>query len=144
MPLINLEALPPGRLLGIDPGARRIGVALSDVNRRIASPYGTLVRARLAQNAAEITDIARREGASALVIGWPLDDSGRRAQAVRDWAHAFAQATGLPAMLQDESFSTADAHERMIEAGLSRARRASLVDKMAAAAILQLVLDRIA
>jgi putative Holliday junction resolvase len=146
MPLINLAALPPGRLLGLDPGAKRIGVALSDVMRRIASPYGTLARAKLGQNAAEISAIAAREGAMALVIGWAVDEegAGRRAQAARDWAHALSAATGLPALLQDESFTTADAHERMIEAGLSRERRAALVDKMAAAAILQHVLDRLA
>jgi putative Holliday junction resolvase len=145
MPLINLAALPPGRLLGLDPGARRIGVALSDVERRISSPYGTLARARLGRNAAEIAAIAAKEGATALVIGWAVDEAGagRRAQAARDWAHALSAATGLPALLQDESFTTADAHERLIEAGVSRERRAALVDKMAAAAILQQVLDRL-
>jgi putative Holliday junction resolvase len=80
-----------------------------------------------------------------VVIGWAVDEAGagRRAQAARDWAHALSSATGLPALLQDESFTTADAHERLIEAGVSRARRAELVDRLAAAAILQQVLDRL-
>lgn len=146
MALFNLtefsSRLAPGaRLIGLDPGARRIGVALSDVSRRIASPYATLARAKLKQNAAEIAVIAAREGAGGLVIGLPLDELGRSAQAARDWAHALSAATGLPAMLMDESFTTADAHERMIAAGISRARRAELVDKAAAAAILQATLD---
>ncbi len=149
MALFNLTdffaQLPPGaRLLGLDPGAARIGVALSDVGRRIASPYGTLLRAKLKQNAAEVAAIAAREGVGGLIVGLPLDGEqklGPRAQAARDWAYAMSTATGLPVALVDESFTTADAHERMIEAGLSRARRGEIIDKAAAAAILQAALD---
>jgi putative Holliday junction resolvase len=83
-----LAELAPGlRVIGIDPGRRRIGLALSDVGRRLATPYGTLVRAKLAANAAEITAIAGREGVGGLVVGYPLDDDGRMgpaAQAARD------------------------------------------------------------
>ncbi len=135
---------PDARLLGLDPGARRIGVALSDVGRQVASPYGTLARVKLKQNAAEIAAIAAREGVGGLVIGLPLDGEqqlGPRAQAARDWAHALSAATGLPAAMVDESFTTAETHERLIEAGLSRERRAEIVDKLAAAAILQRALD---
>jgi putative Holliday junction resolvase len=149
MTLFNLAELPAQlapamRLLGLDPGARRIGVALSDVNRQIASPYTTLIRAKLKHNAAEIAAIAAREGVGGLIIGLPLDGEqkfGPRAQAARDWAHAISAATGLPAALIDESFTTADAHEHMIAGGLSRARRGEIIDKMAAAAILQSALD---
>ena len=149
MALFNLTdlmaQLPPGaRLLGLDPGAARIGVALSDVGLRIASPYGTLLRAKLKQNAAEVAAIAGKEGVGGLIVGLPLDGEqklGPRAQAARDWAHAMSTATGLPVALVDESFTTADAHERMIEAGLSRARRGEIIDKAAAAAILQAALD---
>ena len=151
MPLFNipglLAALPKNaRLLGIDPGAKRIGLALSDVERRIASPYGVLARAKLRANATEIAEIAAAEGVGGLIIGLPLDEDqapGRAGQAARDWAHALSAATGLPAALRDESFTTAAAHERLIAAGIGRARRAALVDKMAAAAILQAVLDEI-
>jgi len=129
------------RLLGLDPGAKRIGMALSDVGRQVASPYGVLARARLRQNAAEIAEIAAREGAGGLIIGLPVDEQGRSAQAARDWAHALSTAASLPAAMVDESFSTADTHERLIAAGVSRARRAALVDKLAAAAILQAALD---
>jgi putative Holliday junction resolvase len=146
MALFNLtefsaRLLPGVRLIGLDPGARRIGVALSDVGRQVASPYGVILRGRLKDNAAEIAGMAEREGAGGLVIGLPIDELGRSAQGARDWAHALSAATGLPGALMDESFSTADAHERMIEAGVSRIRRAELVDKVAAAAILQSALD---
>jgi putative holliday junction resolvase len=140
-----LSVLPPGaRLIGLDPGAKRIGVALSDVNRRIASPYATLIRAKMKQNATEVAAIAAREGAGGLIVGLPLDDSqklGPRAQAARDWAHGMSEATGLPVAMVDESYSTAETHERLITAGLSRARRAEIVDKLAAAEILQRALD---
>jgi putative Holliday junction resolvase len=138
------ELAPGARLIGLDPGARRIGVALSDVDCRIASPYATLLRAKLKQNAAEIASIAAREGAGGLIIGLPLDDEqnfGPRGQAARDWAHGLSAATALPVAMIDESFTTAEAHERLIKAGVSRARRDAIIDKMAAAAILQRALD---
>lgn len=149
MALYNLHEifsflLPNQRLLGLDPGAKRIGVALSDVNRRVASPYTTLLRAKMKQNAAEIAAIAVREGAGGLVVGLPLDEAqnlGPRAQAARDWAHGLSAATGLPVAMVDESYSTALTHERLIAAGISRARRAEIVDKLAAAEILQRALD---
>ena len=110
MPLFNLAELfarlaPEARLLGIDPGARRIGLALSDVSLLLATPYGTLARGKLAQNAAEIIALARKEGVGGLVIGWPLDldgTEGRAAQSVRDWAQALADATALPTAFWDE------------------------------------------
>ena len=80
------------RLLGLDPGGKRIGVALSDVGRRVASPYATLLRGKLKQNAAEIAAIAAREGAGGIVVGLPLDELGRSAQAARDWALARTRA----------------------------------------------------
>ena len=140
-----LSVLPPGaRLLGLDPGAKRIGVALSDVNRVVASPYATLVRAKMKQNTAEIAAIVAQEGVCGLVVGLPLDGEqklGPRAQAARDWAHGISAMLNLPVAMVDESFSTAETHERLIAAGVSRARRAEIVDKLAAAEILQRALD---
>lgn len=150
MALYNLAELlaqlaPNARLIGLDPGAKRIGMALSDVQRRIASPYATLVRTKLKQNAAEIAALAAREGAGGLIVGLPLDGEqkfGPRAQAARDWAHGLSTATGLPVAMVDESFTTADTHEHLIAAGVSRARRDEIIDKLAAAAILQRALDQ--
>jgi putative Holliday junction resolvase len=150
MPLFNLPELmarlaPNARLIGLDPGARRIGVALSDVGRQLASPYTTIHRAKLKHNAAEIRAIADAEGAAGLVIGLPLGEDGKLgppAQAARDWAHAISTATGLPAAMWDETLTTADLHEMLIgEADMSRERRAAVIDKMAAAKILQMALD---
>jgi putative pre-16S rRNA nuclease len=150
MSLFNLAELfarlqPAARLLGIDPGARRIGLALSDVSLLLASPYGSLARRRLAENAAEIAALAAREGVGGLVVGWPLSLDGREGpagQSARDWAGALAEATRLPATLWDERLTTAAALRILIEeADLSRKRRAAATDRVAAALILQGALD---
>ena len=104
-----------------------------------------LRRGKLAANAAEIAAIARREGAGGLVVGLPLSmdgHAGPAAQAARDWAHALSAATGLPAALWDERLSSSAVNRFLIdEADLSRRRRAELVDRMAAAYMLQAALD---
>jgi putative Holliday junction resolvase len=150
MPLFNMtdlrSRLAPGqRLIGLDPGSRIVGMALSDVSLLLASPYGELRRGKLAANAAEIAAIAGREGAGGLVVGLPLSmdgHAGPAAQAARDWAHALSAAAGLPAALWDERLSSAAVNRFLIhEADLSRRRRADLVDRMAAAYLLQAALD---
>jgi putative Holliday junction resolvase len=150
MLLFNLKELrsrliPGQRLLGLDPGSRVIGVALSDVTLTLASPYGALRRGKLTGNAAEVLAIARREGAGGLVVGLPLglDGSfGPAAQAARDWTEALAATSGLPAALWDERLSSAAVNRLLIEeADVSRRRRAQVVDRMAAAYILQAALD---
>ncbi|MBV8525834.1 MAG: Holliday junction resolvase RuvX [Acetobacteraceae bacterium] len=150
MPLFNLQDLRGRlgrneRLIGIDPGSKMIGVALSDVGLSIASPYGTLRRRRLRDNAAEVLAIARREGAGGLVVGLPLSMDGSfgpAAQAARDWALALSAATGLPAALWDERLSSFAVNQFLIEqADLSRRKRAAVVDRAAAAWILQSALD---
>jgi len=133
------------RLIGIDPGSRTIGLALSDVGVTLASPFGTLKRGKLRDNAVEIVEIARREEAGGLVVGLPLSMDGSVgpvAQAARDWALALSEATGLPVALWDERLSTAQANRFLIgEADLSRRKRAVVVDRMAAALMLQSAID---
>lgn len=150
MPIINLTelraSLPSGqRLIGLDPGKRVVGVALSDVTLMLASPYRGLPRAKLTANAAEIAAIARKEGAGGLVVGLPLglDGSfGPAAQAAKDWAIALSAATELPAALWDERLSSSAVNRMMIsEADLTRAKRAKAVDAAAAAYMLQSALD---
>ncbi|MXP63932.1 Holliday junction resolvase RuvX [Roseomonas sp. M0104] len=150
MPIINLTelraALPRGqRLIGLDPGKRIIGVALTDVSLMLASPYRGVPRAKLAANAAEIAAIARKEGAAGLVVGLPLglDGSfGPAAQAAKDWATALSNATELPAALWDERLSSSAVNRMMIEeADLTRSKRARAVDAAAAAYMLQAALD---
>ncbi len=139
-------ALAPGmRLLGIDPGSQTIGLALSDVTLSIASPYGSLRRRRLRDNAAEIAAIAAREGAGGLVVGLPLSLDGTlgpAAQAARDWARALGDATALALAFWDERLSSAAINRMLInEADLSRRKRAASVDRAAATYILQAALD---
>lgn len=150
MALINLRDLRTAlranqRLIGLDPGSKTIGVALSDANLLLASPYASLRRGKLEQNAAEIRQIARKEDAGGMVVGWPLSMDGTvgpAAQAVRDWAAALSQASGLPAALWDERLSSSAVERFLIEeADLGRRRRAQLVDRVAAAYILQSALD---
>jgi len=133
------------RLIGLDPGAKVIGVALSDISLLLASPFGSLRRGKLAQVAAELLAIARREGAGGLVIGWPISMDGTMgpaAQAVRDWARALSDAAELPAALWDERLSSAAVNRFLVdEADMTRRKRAVVVDQMAAAYILQAALD---
>jgi putative Holliday junction resolvase len=150
MAIINLKDLRAGlgrdqRLIGLDPGTKTIGVALSDVTLMLASPYGSLKRGKLMANAAEITAIARKEGAAGLVVGLPLSMDGTMgpaAQAAKDWARAVSDATALPCALFDERLSSAAVNRMLIsEADLTRARRAEAVDRAAAAYMLQAALD---
>jgi putative Holliday junction resolvase len=150
MALFNIgslrDALRPGqRLIGLDPGARIIGVALTDAGLMLASPYGALKRGKLATNAQEIVAIARKEEAGGLVVGLPLSMDGTlgpAAQAAKDWTRALSDATGLPAALWDERLSSAAVNRFLIaEADMTRAKRAAKVDQMAAAYMLQSALD---
>jgi len=145
-PLPALRAALPrhARLIGLDPGRVTVGIALSDVMLMLASPYAALARGKLAPNAAEIRRIAEKEGAAGLVCGLPLgmDGSfGPAAQAAKDWAMAVSDATGLPVALWDERLSSSAVNRMMIEADLSRAKRARAVDAAAAAYMLQAALD---
>lgn len=149
MAVFNLTALraalPRGqRLIGLDPGARLIGLALSDVTLTLASPYGSLKRAKLGAVAAELAAIARKEGAAGLVVGLPLSMDGSfgpAAQAAKDFGRDLAAAAGLDVAFWDERLSSAAVNRAMIEADLSRAKRAERVDAAAAAWMLQAALD---
>ena len=149
MTLINMTELRGKlarnqRLLGIDYGRRRIGLALSDVRLVLASPFGTLKRRKLTENAAEIAGIARANDVGGLVVGLPLSMDGSfgpAAQAARDWARDLAALTGLPTAMWDERLSSAAVNRTLIEADLSREGRAEVVDRSSAAWFLQGALD---
>lgn len=150
MSLFNMTTLraritPGQRLLGLDPGSRTIGVALTDVTLMLASPHGRIPRGKMAANAAEIARISKKLGVGGLVIGLPLSldgTAGPAAQAARDWAHAISDATGLPAALYDERLSSAAVNRFLTdEADMTRKRRSEVVDQMAAAYMLQAALD---
>jgi putative Holliday junction resolvase len=150
-PLVELEGLPPllapnARLIGIDLGEKTIGLALSDTRRTIASPLETLKRTKFRPDAERLLKIARLHDVGAFVVGLPrnMDGSeGPRAQATRAFVKNLAPLTELAITFWDERLSTAAVTRTLIEADASRKRRADLVDKMAAAYILQGALDRL-
>jgi putative Holliday junction resolvase len=141
-------ALPAGAvLLGIDLGTKTIGVALSDTRRQIASALVTIARTKFAADARELLAIAAKHGAGGLVIGLPLNmdgSEGPRVQATRAFLRSLRPLTPLPVLFWDERLSTAAVTRALIDADASRKRRAEVVDKMAAAYILQGALDRLA
>jgi putative holliday junction resolvase len=134
------------RLLGIDLGERTIGLALSDVGRSIATPLETIRRTKFRPDAERIRALAARFHIGAVVVGLPLNmdgSEGPRAQATRAFARNLKPLLGLPVVFWDERLSTAAVTRTLLEADASRARRGALVDKMAAAYILQGALDRL-
>jgi len=144
----GLAALPAeGALLGLDLGDKTIGLALSDLRRKIASPLLTIRRTKFAADAAALLVEVRRHAVVALVLGLPLNmdgSEGPRAQATRAFARNLAKFTDLPIVFWDERLSTAAVTRTLIAGDLSRKRRGVLVDKLAAAYILQGALDRLA
>jgi putative Holliday junction resolvase len=151
MPVLPLPAfiaaLPPrGVLIGLDPGAKTIGVAASDATRLIASPVTGVKRTKFTADAAEILKAADERAACGFVIGHPLNldgSSGPAAQAARAFARNLAGVRDAPILLWDERLSTAAVTRQMIEADVSRATRARVVDAHAAAFMLQGLLDRL-
>ena len=134
-------------ILGLDLGTKTIGLALSDVGYMVASPLRTIARRKFAQDMAELGEVIRKHNVGALVIGLPVQmdgTEGPRAQATRSFASEVLKRVDLPIAFWDERLSSS-AVERMLtdEADLSRKRRAELVDKAAAAYILQGALDAI-
>ena len=135
-----------GRVLAIDPGSRRVGVAVSDPSATIAQPLTVLAVSPEATLVERLAALAREEEASELVVGLPrrLDGSlGPEAQAARGLADELRRATGLAVTLVDERLSSAAAERALLSGGVSRARRRQLSDKVAATMILQSFLDSV-
>ena len=128
------------RLLGIDPGTKTIGLALSDTLLIVATPMETIRRTKFKIDIVRIMEIVEQENVGGLVIGWPMNmdgTEGPRCQSVRAFADNIAAKLPLPQALWDERLSTAAVERTLIEADSSRARRKQVIDKMAAAYILQ-------
>jgi len=138
------EALPEGgRLLGLDVGTRTIGLALCDADWTIASPAELLGRGKFARDLQRLSILADHQRVTGIVVGLPLNLDGSdspRTQSVRAFARNL-EPLGLPILLWDERWSTQAVTRTLIDADASRARRAELVDKMAAAYILQGAID---
>lgn len=139
-------ALPPATALaGLDYGDKTIGVAVSDSLRSVATPLETIRRKKFTADAARLSEIIAARAISGLVLGLPrnMDGSeGPRCQSTRAFARNLERTLGLPIALWDERLSTVAAERALLEADTSRARRAEIIDNVAAAYILQGALDR--
>ncbi|PIE33971.1 MAG: Holliday junction resolvase RuvX [Ilumatobacter coccineus] len=133
------------RALGIDPGTKRIGLAVSDLTGSVASPLKVLQRSRSRRHdLAELARIAREEEADVIVVGLPISldgSTGRSAKAAIAEANQLASVVDIPVELHDERLTTVIADRSMIEAGLNAPQRRQRVDKVAAAIMLQSWLD---
>jgi putative Holliday junction resolvase len=133
------------RALGVDPGTKRIGLAVSDLSGTIASPLTVLQRSRSAQHDLhEIARVARDEEAEIIVVGLPINmdgSEGPAAQRARAEAGRLATVAGVPVELHDERRTTVTADRSMLDAGLNAVERRQRVDKVAAAIMLQSWLD---
>lgn len=137
----------PGALMGLDLGSKTIGVAVSDGLRLTATGLETIKRRKFTLDAARLAEIAADRAIAGIVLGLPrnMDGSeGPRCQATRAFARNLAAPLPLPLAFWDERLSTVAAERALLEADSSRKRRAEVIDKLAAAYILQGALDRLA
>jgi len=141
-----IKALPQsGRLLGLDAGETTIGLALSDHSRMIASPHSTIERKKFTKDMEALQAVIAAHSVCGLVIGYPVNMDGSlgpRTQSTRTFVSNLKKQISLPMLLWDERMSTMAVERVMLDADLSRARRAELVDKLAASYMLQGMLDR--
>ncbi len=132
------------RILGLDPGERRVGVALSDPTGTIASPHSVIDR-RSVELTEAVRSLCEEHDVEQIVVGLPTGLSGVEgpsAKAARTVGTSVADATGLPVEYQDERFTTVTAEAALLEGGVRREKRRDVRDKVAAAVILQTYLDR--
>lgn len=144
--LLNFKT-PASRLLGLDVGTKTIGLALSDIQWMIASPFKTLLRTKFTQDVKELKKIFEEFNISGLVVGLPVNmngSEGSRCQSVRQFAHNLQLHCHIPLCFWDERMSTMAVTRTLLNADVSRKRRAEVVDKMAASFILQGALDSLA
>jgi putative holliday junction resolvase len=147
----TFEALAPNlkrgqRLLGLDLGTKTIGLALSDIEQRFSSALYTLPRKKFQEDADALLALIAKYEVAALVLGLPLNmdgSSGPRAQSTRAFARNLGALCTIPILFWDERLSTVAAERTLLEADLSRAKRAAVIDAAAAQFILQGALDRL-
>ena len=151
MAICNPAELPQlvkkgARLLGLDVGTKTIGMALSDTTLLLATPFDTIRRTRFRDDAERLVREIERHQVGGIVVGLPLaldGSGGPRTQGVRQFARNLLAVVDLPLAFWDERLSTAAVEREMIAADLTRKRRAEIIDKVAAAYILQGLLDRL-
>ena len=132
--------------MALDLGSKTIGLAIADTGHQIATPFDTIRRKKFALDAAQLADIIAREDIGGLVVGLPLNMDGSKVACAGDpclypQSGAIGRLSPLPVLLWDERLSTAAVERTLLAADTSRAKRATVIDKMAAAFILQGVLD---
>lgn len=136
---LNDNGALPGALLGLDPGTRTIGVAISDVDWTLASPVKTIRRTKFTHDVSILKEIVERETIAGLVIGMPYNmdgSSGPRAQSVRAFRRTLAEHIDLPMLFWDERLSSSQATDTLKAAGRSARERQETIDAAAAAHIL--------
>ena len=148
MAVISLDILreTSGALLGVDPGTKTLGLAISDRTRLIATPLETIRREKFTMDAQYLLKVYTDNQASALIVGLPVNMNGThgpRTQSVKDFCTNLLKLQDLPIFLWDERLSTMAVTRGMLEADMSRKKRKENVDKLAASYILQGVLDRL-
>lgn len=148
MAIITLDELreSSGAVLGVDPGTKTLGLAISDRTRLIATPLETIRREKFTVDAQHLLRVYANNQASALIVGLPVNMNGThgpRTQSVKDFCTNLLKLQDLPIFLWDERLSTMAVTRGMLEADMSRKKRKENVDKLAAAYILQGVLDRL-
>lgn len=148
MALITLADLKEtsGALLGLDPGTKTLGLAVSDRTRLISTPLETITRTKFSVDADRLLKLYHENAITALIVGLPLNidgSRGPRAQSVQDFCTNLLRLADIPIFMWDERLSTLAVTRTMIEADMSRKKRKENVDKLAASYILQGVLDRL-
>jgi putative Holliday junction resolvase len=136
----NATDQPRGRLLGLDVGAKRIGLAVSDPLSITAQGLETLHRTNKRRDLEQLGGIMRQHEIAEIVVGYPLNmrgDAGRQAQKVAAFAEELRRRFGVPVHLWDERLTSAEANRVLGETAMSTRRRAEVVDRMAAVLILQ-------
>ena len=146
IPLAEIVLPARGALIGLDLGTKTIGVASSDPDRRLATGIETIARKNFTTDAARLLALATERKAVGFVLGLPLNmdgTEGPRAQSTRSFARNLSRLTDLPIAFWDERLSTAAVERTLIDADVSRAKRAAIIDEHAAIFILQGALDRL-
>lgn len=146
MPVVPVLDLPRARLLGLDVGTKTIGVAVSDGMMMVAAPIGTIQRTRRAADLAQLFRLYDERGAGGMVVGLPINmdgSEGPRSQSVRQFVRDLVAGRDVPVAFWDERLSTMAVERAMLEADLTRKKRAKAIDAAAAAYILQGALDAI-
>ncbi len=149
MPIFKLDEfllniLPKKRLLGIDPGTKTLGIAVSNTDLTVASPIKTIKRKKLSSDINELMSVFNHYDIAGLIMGWPLNMDGSigpRCDSVRDFTKSILKVKDLPIFFQDERMSTMAIERPMINEDMTRKKRSVRTDHLAACWILQTTLD---